>query len=190
MILCITGIGCEEENDLYWEIKPDSKTSVIEIRVDGISYKFCLLNEAGEAATVFDEGENFSFYFSVTNNRNEDFYFDPDYARSNKNGFCRVHTTENSDLGKPYELLYALLVGSPAYPFYSGDSYVFEVPWRDDRDSVWFWQKGTYESTHRELLEKGSYYTGFKYSFDFVGVGNEPDLRTDTLGFSINFKIR
>ncbi len=192
IIISIMGVECERQNDdiLQMEIGPDTKDQIIQNTIDGIGFKFCLLNEQGEASTVFNEGENFSFHFSVTNYRTEDFYFDPEYAKENENGFCKIYTSENTDLGKPFEFLYALLVGAPAYPFNPGNSCVFEVPWSDDRETEWFWKLGTFESTHKNLLEKGSYYSEFKYGFLFEGVRGNSDLRIDTLSFRINFEIR
>lgn len=194
IMISIMGVGCERQDDdiLPMEIGPDSKDQIIQNTIDGIGFKFCLLNEQGEASTVFYEGENFSFLFSVTNYRTDDFYFVPDYARENENDFCRVYTAENSDLGKPFELLYALGIGMPGYPFNPGESYDFEATWCNDTESVWFFQNGTYSSTKREQLNKGSYYTRFKSKFYLKSSENSPenDIRIDTLSFKINFEVR
>ena len=55
--------SCNKDDDQLWEISPDGKQAVIERKINGLAFKFCLLNEKGEPATVFKEGENFSFYF-------------------------------------------------------------------------------------------------------------------------------
>lgn len=185
LLFAFMGAGCEKEDELLWEISPDSKTAVIQKGVDGIEFKFCLLNEEGKPATVFNEGENFSFYFSVTNNSSEKFYFYPGYAYSDE--FSRVYSSNNQDKGQPYQTINVLDIGVGAYPFNIGESYIFEQPWVDVRDSNWSWEKATYKSTHKPYLEKGNYYTGFKYRFQFEG---EKPVNMDTLNFKINFKIK
>lgn len=187
LLLGLMGAGCEKDDEILWEISPESKTAVIQKEVDGIEFKFCLLNEEGKPATVFNEGENFSFYFSVTNNSSEKFYFYPGYAYSNEDGFSRVYNSDNQDKGKPYQVINVLDIGVGAYPFNIGESYIFEQSWVDVRDSNWSWGKATYKSTYKPYLEKGNYYTGFKYRFQFEG---EKPLKKDTLNFKINFKIQ
>jgi hypothetical protein len=190
-LFIITGMGgCDDKSDdLVWKISPESGQTVIQNEVDGIIFKFCLLNEAGNPATVFKEGENFTFYFSVTNNRNKKLFFAPDFAYSNENGFCDVYTSDGQNIGMPYKFLQALMIGSGAYPFESGESKVFQVQWTDNRDAPWNWEKGTYESSHQAPLIKGHYYTEFKHQFWFDGTSDNSDIITDILNFKINFKI-
>jgi hypothetical protein len=186
LLLCgaITS-GCEQDG--LWEIFPDSETTVVQNVVDGIEFKFCLLDEAGETATVFNEGENFTFYFSVTNKRNEKLYFDPGFAYSFENNFCRIFNTEDEDLGKPFIFKGADEIGLGGYPFEAGEKYIFEESWVDVRYTTWRWGYGYFESSHQEPLKKGNYYTEFKYQFNFTG--NVSEI-TDSLTFKINFKIQ
>jgi len=190
LLLALLGAGCEKEEDGPWEISPQSKNPVILKEVKGIEFKFCLLNEQGEPSTIFNEGENFTFYFSVTNNRDEKLNFDPGFAYSNDVDFCEVYNVKNENIGRPFQLETALDIGSGAYPFDKGETYVFEEQWMDNRKSVWYWEKGTYVSTHQEPLIKGNYYTAFKCRFRFARTHEEPALYTDTLNFKINFKIQ
>ncbi|MDP3441682.1 MAG: hypothetical protein Q8T08_02380 [Ignavibacteria bacterium] len=183
----LMGAGCEKDNEILWEISPESKTAVIQKEVDGIEFKFCLLNEKGEPATDFNQGENFSFYFSVTNNRDKKLYFYPGFAYSKDIDFCKVYNSENEDLGKPYNVLSVVDIGAGAYPFERGETYTFQQQWSDNRESTWDWRYGLYQSQHKELLTSGSYYTGFKYRFKFTV---DPTLYTDTLIFKIHFKIQ
>lgn len=191
-LIIIIGAGCqkEQENILFWEISPNSETTVIQKEVDSIEFKFCLFNEQGEPAIAFNEGENFSFYFSVTNNRNEKLYFDPGFAYSQENGFLRVYNSGTQDIGKPYVFLGYDKVGPAAYPFDIGKAYTFMQQWIDSRDSTWHWEYGYYKSANQKPLAKGSYYTEFKYQFQFVRNNNEPPLDNNTLRFKINFEIR
>ncbi|GET29824.1 hypothetical protein SD074_20260 [Prolixibacter sp. SD074] len=180
------GSGCEKSSDNLWTISPDSQSASIHQEVDGVEFTFSLLNEKGEPATVFNEGENFSFYFAIVNKSGNKLYFDPDFAYYNDNDFCKVYSSEREDLGKPFRALLISTVGAGAYPFNTNESRVFEQQWVDNRDSIWSWEKATYESTHRPYLKKGNYYTGFKHRFRFPG---EHPVYTDTLTFKINFKV-
>jgi hypothetical protein len=181
MLMVLT--GCDKD----WEISPGIGRDVIQKKVDGIVFKFCLLNEHGKAATVFNEGENFSFYFAVTNKSGKKLDFDAAFAETNRNDFCTVYNSEGLNLGKPFDMLGALYIGTAASPFKDGETYIFEVPWSDNRDSVWFWDVATYESTHQQPLEKGNYHTGFNHRFRFNG---EQRVYTDTLSFRINFRLK
>jgi hypothetical protein len=72
--------SCGKENtkeENISEIAIGSKNPVANYTIDGIKFNFCLLNESSKPATVFNEGENFSFYFKVTNNNtNEELAID------------------------------------------------------------------------------------------------------------------
>ncbi len=190
LLLSLMGAGCEKEEELLWEISPTNKSTVIQKEVDGIEFKFCLLNEEGVPTTVLQEGENFSFYFSVTNNSNENFYFYPGYAYSEENDFCKVYRLLQIDEGKPFIFKGTDLIGTGAYPFEIGESYIFEQPWIDNRVSSWRWKYGYYESANQKPLPIGDYFTGFQYHFQFERSGDRPSLSTGTLKFRIQFKIQ
>jgi hypothetical protein len=171
--------------DFVWKISPDSKSQIIEKEINGITFKFCLLNEQGQPATVFNEGENFSFYFSVTNRTNKKLFFLPDFAYTNENEFCEVFTSNNQSIGRPFIFGGYEKIGIGAYPFNPDTSCVFEQQWIDKRDSTWRWKYGYYESNYQTPLLKGSYFTGFQSRFQFY------DTYLDTtLTFKINFKIQ
>jgi hypothetical protein len=187
--ICVVllGAGCEKDENL-WEISPDSKSAVIQKEVDGIEFKFCLLNEKGEPATVFKEGENFSLFFSIANNRDEKLYFYPSYAYSNENEFCKIFNSSGQDIGKPFLFSGVDKIGIGAYPLFDSENVcVFEQKWLDYRDSTWRWKYGYFESAKQGILMKGSYYTGFNQRFEFSG---DTHFYTDTINFLINFKIK
>ncbi len=200
LLFVMMGAGCEnessldnnqEEKDSIYEISLSSKDTVIQKSIDGIDFKFCLLNEDGEPATVFNEGENFSFYFSAINNReNSNLYFDMDFIyRYPDVNFCKVFDAENQDLGRPYKLLTPTDIGI-YYPFDLEQSYTFEVSWTENRDFIWWCEGGgASQSLHRTPLIKGKYYTGFKYQFRFSRKHGEPALYID-INFRINFVIQ
>lgn len=180
--------SCNDE--LPWEISPESGRKVILQEVDGVILKFCLLNEAGDPAVVFKEGENFSFFFSTTNNRKEKLFFNPTFAQSNENEFCGVYTSEGLDIGKPYNFLYTLAIGISAYPLEVGETKVFQVPWTDLRDEYWFWEGGTFESTEQNPLKRGRYYTQFTEQFRFRQPSSNQGILSESLTFKINFRVK
>ena len=189
MTACKDTIGENTTDDLKWEISPDSQSQVIEKEIDGIAFKFCLLNEQGKPATVFNEGENFSFYFSVTNQSKKDFYYDA-YLLAYDKKFLRTYTSSNFDLGKSYNPLLHTDIGIAAYPFNDGDVYIIKVPWLHEKGSVLCVENFWYESIIQKPLVKGFYYTNFKYSFYFQGKQDNNTVRTDSINFKINFKIQ
>lgn len=88
LLLGLMGAGCEKDDEILWEISPESKTAEIQKEVDGIEFSFCLLNEKGESATVFIEGENFSFNFSFKNKMQDTIVATTEFISSN---FFRVY---------------------------------------------------------------------------------------------------
>ncbi|MDR2126739.1 MAG: hypothetical protein LBP63_07910, partial [Prevotellaceae bacterium] len=75
ILLILAGVvACGKENadnvDFH-EITIGSANPVINYAANGIEFEFCLLNEQGEPSTIFNEGENFSFYFKIANRNND-----------------------------------------------------------------------------------------------------------------------
>jgi len=187
LLLSFISAGCQKDD--IFELDIGDENAVILKEIDGIEFKFCLLNKEGEPATIFNEGENFTFYFSVTNKSTQDLFFDPNFAYTNDNDFCRIYSSNNQNLGKPFIFSGYDKLGLGAYPFASGQTYTYQEQWIDDRDSIWTWQHGYYNSAKQAHLIKGDYYTNFKYRFRFSAFNGET-LDTDTIRFKINFKIQ
>jgi len=182
LFLSLIGAGCEKDEELLWEISPDSETAVIQKEVDGIEFKFCLLNEEGDPATVFNEGENFTFQFSSENKRKDTLTFDRGVIGLSE--FCEVRNQVGESLGSPFiKPVLQELIGRGAYPFQPKQVYIFEVPWIDNREAWNKWH-GTFKSAKQVAMPNGKYSTKFTYLFNF---GN---LKTDSLTFKINFEIR
>jgi hypothetical protein len=191
LFLSLMGAGCEKDDELLWEISPDSKTTVIQKEVDGVEFKFCLLNEKGEPATAFKEGENFSFSLSLKNNKSEPLpFYNYEYYQSSD--FCEVRT-ESKSYGQPFifkaysgtlELRWLLPSNNDA------NNYNFIVPWQDFRKE-WQLYWGIFDGAQRGLLSKGKYYTQFKHKFIFKAPNNDkPVLETDLITFKITFEIK
>ena len=168
--------GCQKDD--IFELNVGDKNAVIQKEVNGIEFKFCLLNEAGEPATVFNEGENFTFQFSIKNNVSKEIYFDP--TLMNTQGFCEVHD-KYSSYGIPYiKPTYINLIMPTAIK--KGDAVDISIKWLPDNNE---WTIGPINFTkgNSVLLKKGKYYTEFTHKFDFDTV------KTEKLTFKINFEI-
>lgn len=95
--------GDDKDNQEHtWEIQLNDNQKVIEQTVKGIEFKFCLLNEDGVPSTTFQEGENFYFYFTAKNTRDENLSFDPDFMNFGMNTFCKVWNEKGDTIGKPF----------------------------------------------------------------------------------------
>ena len=190
-LIIIGMVGCENKLDeLIWEIYVDSDTSVIEKEINGINFKYSLLNAQGQPATVFNEYENFSFHLSVTNKTKEKLYFFPDFAYQENNGFCEIFSSKNETRGKAFTFLGYDKIGIGAYPFEIGDSVVFEQPWVDNRDSVWRWKYGYYQSNYQESLPSDNYFTKFSSIFQFKHENTGAVYLSTNIIFKINLSIK
>jgi len=67
--------------------------------MDGIQFKFCLLNENGDSTTSFKEKENIIFSFSLKNNLQDTITFSTDFIDYS---FYNVYQINNVDMGKPW----------------------------------------------------------------------------------------
>jgi hypothetical protein len=192
ILLILAGIvSCEKESAAdanIREIAIGSANPVINYSAAGIDFGFCLLNEKGKPSTIFKEGENFSFYFSTINKRDESLSFDPDFICLTEPLLCRVYTIDGQDLGKPYRYNGATFISLDIYNFeYSNDTIVFQVPWVDDRIE-WSWYSIAFKSTQQNYLPKGKYYTELTHEFRFYGV--EERYYVVPVSFKINFEIK
>ncbi len=188
VVLLLLFIGASCQKDDFFELRIGDENAVIQQEVDGIEFKFCLLNEQGEPATVFNEGENFTFQFSIKNNTNKSLPF-YDYGFYELNDFLAVKSDKET-FGRPFNLIgYNPTKELRWLHAEENNSYNFLVPWYDEREE-WQLYWGNFESTKQPLLNKGRYYTQFAYAFSFGMPNKEPELVTDLIKFKINFEIK
>jgi len=183
--LSIMGVGCEKEDELLWEISPDSKTAVIQKEVDGIEFKFCLLNEEGEPATVFNEGENFAFNFSFKNKMQDTIVVTTEFISSN---FFKVYRSQdNNDMGKPWTGVWCNYSLAPQ-EINSAPSNTKQLycPWILTQDTAPEYPLCMSES--KDYLAKGKYETFFDLDFHFT-MGEKKKI-IDNITFKINFEIK
>jgi len=187
LLFMITGmVGCGED-DPVWELYPGGKQTVIQNEISGISFTFYLMNEEGKPATVFNEGENFYFYFSIKNNSGKNYYYNA-YECAYITDFFRVFNSIRMDYGKSYNVLPMPDLGETGYPFNNGDTYTFKIPWMHSEVALCEGEDFSYQSVLRDELKKGTYYTDFIHMFKFNG--NETKDVEMSLVFKINFKIQ
>lgn len=185
LILCFLGAGCEKEDELFWEISPDSKTAVIQKEVDGIEFKFCLLNEQGEPATVFNEGENFIFSFSFKNKMQDPIVVTTEFISSN---FYRVYRSiDKTDMGKPWTGIWCNYDGT-LHEINLAPSNVRQLncPWVLTDDKAPEYPLCMSES--KEYLAKGKYETFFDLNFHYTISGKKKII--DNMTFKIIFEIK
>jgi len=104
--------GCQKDDDIF-ELQIGDENAVIVKEVDGIEFKFCLLNEQGKPATVFNESENFTFQFSFKNVITDTIIVTTEFINKD---FFRVDKINGSMLinkGKPYTGTWCNFSGEP-----------------------------------------------------------------------------
>lgn len=186
LIIPATG-GCQKEQDatLLWEITSDSKTSVIQKIVGGIEFRFCLLNEQGEPATVFNEGENISFSFSFKNQMQDMIIVTTEFITSD---FYRVYQSKTDiDMGKPWTGVWCNYDGRPhEIELKPSAGKQLNCPWALTDNNIPDYPLCMNYS--KEFLLRGDYYTQFELDFHFTQ--NETNYIINDKIFKINFIIK
>ena len=182
-------VGCEEwPDDTGFEIDPYSESKFLVNTVNGITYEFYMLNEKGERTTVFNQGEDFTFCFYVTNNCGHGIIYDVDYYQP-ENGLFTVYDYYGNDYGSANRRYGKL-----------GVDYYMEPGWRWGVESQWIalayeihdyddWIKFFPNPNKREPLPRGDYYTEFTYAFKHTCGDQNVQVASEPLTFRINFKI-
>ena len=168
------------QKDDVFEIKIGDVNPVIVQEVNGIEFTFCLLNEQGEPATVFNEGENFTFQFVIKNKTGESLTFF-DYSFYEDADFFSVYN-RNQNFGRPFEIIPGFLSNEMRYIFNNMSS-SFISPWQDNRsrfDAMY----GSFKGLNKMTLDNGTYVTSFTHNFHLG------DIYTGKLIFKINFEIK
>ena len=176
-MLCIL-LTCCKEDEINWE---NSSNPSIEYTVEGVDFMFCLLDKNGNPSTTFKEWENFSFYFKMSNNREDELYVSEGISGL----FCNpelgdLTTLDNQTIKHPISRACGRSLNT--FPFY-GDNKVIEltIPWNFDLESEYIVTK-----VH---IPKGKYYTKFTHKFLYVFKDHSPSLSIDPLTFKIFFEI-
>ncbi len=185
----LLGMGCEKDQDIF-ELQIGDEKCLIKL-VDGVEFKFCLLNEQGEPATIFNEGENFTFQLTIKNNKEESLPFF-DFGFLKLKDFFAV-SSKNKYFGKSH--LYDLtidseLVSYPIMNWLKADSIsIFTDTWINDSSDL-LEREGKSIFPLNYPLGKGLYYTQFTYNFTFGFQDKDPIYESGKLTFKINFEIK
>jgi hypothetical protein len=102
LLIILMGSGCKKNNDSssLWEITPQSGKVFIQNEMNGIEFNFFLLNKEGQPATIFNQGENFTFSFSFKNNSQDPIIVTSEFINPD---FLRVYLSQNNiDMGRPW----------------------------------------------------------------------------------------
>ena len=182
--------GNEQTTEYSWEINADDATPFISGNVEGINFKFCLLNEKGSPFTELLTGKNFSFYFELANHRKSDsLTIDGGLLGAlYDEGFCGIRFPNQTAATFPFNKPEC---SADLYHLYGNNNrYAVTIPWRDslDRRTV---EACSVESLHNSLLPKGMYSAEFTHTFAFSGINQQQaPLSIGPLTFRINFEVR
>ncbi|OFX56851.1 MAG: hypothetical protein A2066_19145 [Bacteroidetes bacterium GWB2_41_8] len=186
LFLSLIGAGCEKDEELLWEISPDSETSVIQKEVDGIEFKFCLLNENGEPTSVFNEGENFTFQFSFKNNTPDTVVVTPEFINDDFFRVYQVVDSKQKDLGKPYDGIWCEYVAIFNYfKLKTKETGGLQCPWVSLEGEA---TRPFCVSNRRNFLQQGDYFTQIKLDFHYNTNSKERNIKAIVL--KINFQIK
>ena len=186
------------------ELQINGDQKVITVETNGVGIELCLLNEKGEPATVFNEGENFKFHLEIKNNVEKDtaMYIVSDFLRNPD--LFRVCKSNGHAIGQPVEWDGMNKI-SDGYPIRYNKTWDMQIPWHEtrgmeepfDADNEIRVLQHYFMGLNQQPLSKGKYYTKFTQQFCLgryfnwkVYVGTFEYLCTNTLILKINFEIK
>jgi hypothetical protein len=185
LLFSLIGAGCEKEEDLF-ELQIGDKDATLIKEVNGIEFKFCLLNEQGEPATVFNEGENFTFQFSITNFKKDSIIITTEFINDEFFRVYRMTGDSKSDMGKPWTGVWCYYSGEPKeFILQSSKIKSLQCPW-----VLTVKEKPDYPlcvSESKDYLGRGEYFTSFNLNFHYIF--NNESVIIKEKEFKINFKI-
>ena len=199
-LFMVAMVSCQKESiEPGTELAINGEQKVISVEKNGIGIEFCLLNEQGEPATIFNEGEDFRFHLAITNNiKSYDSVYMP-LCTGCGYGYIPdefyVMDSQGDTIGRPFYFSGAdyVLIDCPL--IYKGESFILDIPWTENRDN---WRICTLyaHGLKNTPLTKGIYYTSFTHKFCFRdaalhGQGNPDEyICSDNNSFKINFRIK
>jgi hypothetical protein len=173
----------EKENKMTEASKSKKGSRKAEVEV-----KYNLLDDKGNPASRFKQGENFSFSFSLANNSGDSLFLDNSFLNEST-GFCSVYDEKDNLIGTPLKFSGATIVESKAHPFFGRFSiYNLLIPWNDSR-SNWSTLHYSFRGANQKCLPKGKYYTLLKHRFCFDRSSDKPSLCLDPVSLRIDFEI-
>ncbi|UCG26959.1 MAG: hypothetical protein JSV24_08255, partial [Bacteroidales bacterium] len=195
-------MSCQKESiEPIMELTIDGKQKVITAEKNGLGIEFCLLNENGEPATIFEEGENFKFHLAIINNVEPDtsMYIVSEFLRNPE--LFMVFSSTSDTIGKPVSLFILFKRGDAMNRIKQGEKWVLEIPWHETRgteipfdlyNTIFVFQ-ASFIGLNQPSLSKGIYYTEFTQQFclgQHLPLSQNEFACTNKLRLKINFEIR
>lgn len=175
--------GCQKDD--IFELNIGDENAVIQKEIDGIEFKFCLLNEQGDPSTVFEEGENFTFHFSFKNLKEDTIIVTTEFVYDEFFRVYQVIETEHIDKGKPWSGIWCDFSLAPReIPVAPNSSSELLSPWMPKGEIYDYYPLCV---TGRDALPTGVFITRFDLNFHYKINGKERII--DDLKFKINFEI-
>lgn len=200
--LILSLISCQKESieQSAIELMIEGMQKVITVENNGVGIEFCLLNENGEPATVFQEGENFKFHLAINNHVESDtaLYIVSDFIYNQ--ALFKVFNRTDSTIGKPWETSMCLEISDGVNQIYAGEKWIMESPWietqvfkgTDESDNIKHLQC-YFSGLSMKPLPIGKYFTELSQQFCLGKYSSHPHSEfvcTDLLTFRINFEIK
>ncbi len=163
-----------------------------------VDFIFQLLDDNSESKIIFNEGENFSFYFKIeTNDTIWKFYRlvndDPNFFR-----VYRIEDENYVDVGIPFKSKWCLTIKNLCgYE----NPFIFKLPWETGMGETIIPDQSIFPPfclfNETSLLPKGKYITYFDEEIEFVRCENLHNLNpgqyfysTELMHFEIEFEIK
>lgn len=197
LVLTLWGCGKTPENPVT-DIPVNGTVKMIRVEQNGVEITFCLLNEQGEPATIFSQGENFRFHLAIKNRVQKDtaLYIVSSFL-SNPDLF-QVYDENGISEGKPWKLSKCSYISDGVNELKRGEEWTMESPWQENDSVESHFLQCYFQGLDQPLLPSGKYYTAFTQQFCLGRYFHYEDysdtpyefMCTDTLTFKINFEIK
>jgi len=202
-VLLIMLLGCTKEQPVspITEIPINGTQKTIKVEQNGIGITFCLLNDQGQPATVFRQGENFKFNLAIANNVKTDtsMYIVSDFLKNP--GLFRVFSSNGYTIGQPVKWDGMDKITDVINQIKLGEKWDMEIPWHETRGTELPFDyhnlihilQHYFMGLDMQPLSKGKYYTLLTQQFCLGKYLPHPQSEfvcTDTLKFKINFEIK
>ena len=183
LLFSFISAGCQKDD--IFELDIGDENAVILKEIDGIEFKFCLLNEQGEPSTIFNEGENFTFQFSFKNLGKDTIIVTTEFVYDEFFRVYQVIGTEHIDKGKPWTGIWCNFSLAPReIPVAPNTSSELLSPWMPVGE---FYDYYPLCVSGKDALPAGEFITRFDLNFQYKKNGKERVI--DDLKFKINFEI-
>jgi len=171
-------------DEIIHEISSQSAANIIEENIDSIDFTFYLLNADGMPATVFKEGENFSFCFSVKNKLPQSIIATTEFINDD---FFRIYRSiDNINMGRGWSGVWCEYnLGSKEIEYKPTKLKQLNCPWIISEKTMPDYPLCM--SLKNVYLEKGEYYTSLHLDFHYTKNGIKMIINDRV--FKINFKI-